>query len=145
MGRHPCKFRAFVVGNNSYRCLPPLAKCVNDARAMGVLLQRKGYVVTVLEDAGVEGFAQHFNQFANSLSAGSTVVVHFSGHGCQVAGPSPNRLLFVDQTTAEAAGGGFGAFFKLPPHMYVFSLFNSVSPSHLFPRSLQTPVVPLTQ
>jgi len=101
--RHPCKFRAFVVGNNAYQCVPPLAKCINDARTMGNLLQRKGYVVTILEDAGVDCFAEHFYNFACSLSSGCTVVVHFSGHGCQAAGA--NRLLFVDQAEADAAEG----------------------------------------
>jgi hypothetical protein len=101
--RHPCNFRAFVVGNNAYQRVPPLAKCVNDARAVGTLLQRKGYVVTILEDAGVDSFAEHFYNFACSLSAGCTVVVHFSGHGFQAAGA--NRLLFVDQADADAAEG----------------------------------------
>ncbi len=103
MGRHPCKFRAFVVGNNAYQRLPPLAKCVDDARAMGTLLKRKGYVVTILEDAGVDYFAEHFYNFACSLSAGCTVVVYFSGHGFQDAGA--NRLLFVDQAEVDAAEG----------------------------------------
>jgi uncharacterized caspase-like protein len=101
--RHPCKFRAFVVGNNAYQRVPPLAKCVNDARAMGALLQRKGYVVTILEDAGVDSFAEHFYSFACSLSSGCTVVVLFSGHGFQAAGA--NRLLFVDQAKVDAAKG----------------------------------------
>ena len=101
--RHPCKFRAFVVGNNAYQRAPPLAMCVNDARAVGTLLQRKGYVVTILENAGVDSFAEHFYNFACSLSAGCTVVVHFSGHGFQAAGA--NRLLFVDQAEVDAAEG----------------------------------------
>jgi hypothetical protein len=101
--RHPCKFRAFVVGNNAYHRVPPLAKCVNDARAMAALLRRKGYVVTILEDARVDSFARDFYNFACSLSAGCTVVVHFSGHGFQAAGA--NRLLFVDQAKVDAAKG----------------------------------------
>ncbi len=101
--RHPCQFRAFVVGNNKYKHLTPLQKCVNDASTMGAMLQRKGYVATVLEDAGVELFAHEFETFAASLSSGSTVVVHFSGHGTLAGGS--NRFVFVDQTTRDAEAG----------------------------------------
>jgi hypothetical protein len=101
--RHPCKFRAFVVGNNAYQRMRPLTKCVNDAWAMGALLERKGYVVTLLEDAVVGAFDLHLRQFAQSLSAGSTVILYFSGHGCQVAGV--NCLVSVDQSEAQAVAG----------------------------------------
>jgi uncharacterized caspase-like protein len=98
--RRPDKFRAFVVGNNAYQHLWPLGKCVDDARAMGALLERKGYAVTLLEDADVGGFEALFSQFASSLCSGCTVVLHFSGHGFQAAGS--NRLLFVDQSEDDA-------------------------------------------
>jgi hypothetical protein len=106
---------------------------------MGVLLQHKGYLVTVLEDTDAATFVDHFYQFARSLRAGSTVVVHFSGHGCQVAGPHPNRLVFVDQTIAEAAKGGLA-----PVFVTACCRFGLLCPPSLFPCSLQTPIAPLT-
>ncbi len=97
------EFRAFVVGNNAYQRMSGLDKCVNDARAVGALLERKGYSVTLLEDADVGTFRHTFSRFTASLCAGCSVVLHFSGHGCQAAGS--NYLVFVDQTEADAAEG----------------------------------------
>ena len=96
------RHRALVIGNNSYRYMPPLAKCVNDAQAMDGLLDRKGYHVTLLEDADVASFTAQLDAFVDSLCPAATVVLHFSGHGCQVAGV--NHLLFVDQSEADTGG-----------------------------------------
>ncbi len=88
-------FRALVIGNNSYRHMRPLTKCINDATAMKDLLDRKGYHVTLLTDATSEAFRDRLRIFADSLLPGDVVVVHFAGHGLQH--PDGNRLVFVDE------------------------------------------------
>jgi hypothetical protein len=83
--------------------MPTLAKGVNDACAFHDLLERKGYSGTRLGNLRVRDFARRFYQFACSLAPGSTVILYFSGHGCQASGG--NRLVFIDQSEADAATG----------------------------------------
>ncbi len=94
--------RAFVVGNNCYQKLRKLDVSVEDAKAMRDLLLQKGYDVTLVENADLSTFNSRFNKFVCSLRSGSTVVVHLSGHGCQVGGV--NYFLSVDQAEADAGG-----------------------------------------
>ncbi len=85
-----------MVGNNTYKHLVHLRHSINDANAMGSLLDRKGYDVTLLLDATSAAFRDQFCCFSESLCPGDTVVIHFSGHGLQQHGGS--RLVFIDES-----------------------------------------------
>jgi hypothetical protein len=94
------KHLAFIIGCNAYRQRPPLTHCVWDARAVADVLTSKGSDVTLCEDVDLEKFLDEFGRFMASISAGSTVVFYFSGHGCQDNGT--NCLLFPG---CERTGG----------------------------------------
>ncbi len=79
-------YAAFVVGINSYKKLPRLSKCVNDAKDMAALLARKGYAVTQLLNPTYKELHVKFNSFLESLSSDCNVVVFFSGHGMEEKG-----------------------------------------------------------
>ena len=94
-------FHAFVVGNNAYPTAP-LTKCENDADDMSALLADKGFNVTALKNATHVEFDRKFKSFVRSLVEGSTVLVHFSGHGIERAGE--NYLLPVDADVSTDEG-----------------------------------------
>jgi hypothetical protein len=94
------KHLAFIIGCNAYRQHPPLSHCVWDARAVAAVLICKGYDVMMCEDVDLQKFLDEFGRFMASISAGSTVVFYFSGHGCQDIGT--NCLLFPG---GERTGG----------------------------------------
>jgi uncharacterized caspase-like protein len=96
------KHHALVVGCGAYQQHPPLAHCVWDARAVADVLTSKGYDVTLCEDVDLETFLDNVAQFMASISAGSTVVFFFSGHGCQDNGA--NYLSFPGSDRASGSG-----------------------------------------
>jgi len=95
--------RALIVGIGQYGIPPadyptpgrrlkaytPLAGA-RDAEVMATALQRFGFspenITTVLDqEATLEGLRRHFVSFTASVEEGDDVVVHFSGHGHQIA------------------------------------------------------------
>jgi hypothetical protein len=97
----PCSYDAFVVGNNAYPG-SPLAKCVNDAKDMSDLLAGSGYNVTLLLNATKRDMRRKFDEFCESLSAGSMVVVYFAGHGLEREGR--NFLMPIDGEARSTTG-----------------------------------------
>jgi Caspase domain/YARHG domain len=85
---------AFIVGNDSYQNIDALKKAVNDARAMAQGLQRLGFQVVLGENLKRREFIERFNTFENSVRAGDTVFLFYSGHGVEVDGA--NYLIPTD-------------------------------------------------
>ena len=77
---------AFVVGNDAYQNIDPLKKAVNDARAIAQGLQQLGFRVTLGENLTRRDFIERFNTFENSVRAGDTAFVFYSGHGVELDG-----------------------------------------------------------
>src|SRR5215216_1831813 len=85
---------AFVVGNDLYQEVDPLKKAVNDARAVAQGLQRLGFQVTLGENLKRRDFIERLSAFENSVKAGDTVFLFYSGHGVELDGA--NYLIPTD-------------------------------------------------
>lgn len=86
---------ALVIGNTSYRHLPPLMNPVNDATDMSVKLKSLGFEVISLLDATQEQMDVAVDQFGQRLKTNGGVGLFFyAGHGVQVGGH--NYLIPVD-------------------------------------------------
>ncbi len=77
---------AMLVGINNYRSWPPLGTAENDAKDVATLLFRRGYVVTLLLNPSRHKWMSVFSRCISRLQPHSTVVLYFSGHGCQLGG-----------------------------------------------------------
>jgi Caspase domain len=93
--------RALVVGINAYPHVPPLSGCVNDARLMhNLLVDSFGFPedqVTLLTDdqATRDGILAAFDAMVAATGPDDIVVVHYAGHGSQIAdreGDEPSGL-----------------------------------------------------
>jgi uncharacterized caspase-like protein len=85
---------AFVVGNNAYTHLAPLANAVNDAAGLAAELHRSGFQITHLSDATESEIKHGMARFFGSVANGGVGVFYFSGHGAQILGR--NYLAPVD-------------------------------------------------
>jgi formylglycine-generating enzyme required for sulfatase activity len=93
---------ALVVGNNRYANLPTdqqLRKAVNDARAVGDVLDRLGFDVIRGEDLDRRGLVDKLDELSRRLTAGDTVFFYFSGHGVSLVGG--NYILPSDVPNVE--------------------------------------------
>ncbi|MET0964690.1 MAG: SUMF1/EgtB/PvdO family nonheme iron enzyme [Noviherbaspirillum sp.] len=84
---------ALVIGNAAYAA-QPLASAANDARAMALALQERGYAVTSHENLTQQGMLQALLAFRQQLEPGGVGLFYFAGHGIQTG--SRVRLLPVD-------------------------------------------------
>ncbi|HEV2041077.1 MAG TPA: caspase family protein, partial [Casimicrobiaceae bacterium] len=93
---------ALVVGNNSYP-RAPLNNAINDAKAVGALLERAGFDVTLKTDVGRDALRQAAKEFG-AMARGSEareVFFYYAGHGAQM--DWRNYLLPVDARVAAAS------------------------------------------
>ena len=98
----PKQRAAFVWGNNAYPAPNTLQKCINDANAMATLLDENEYDVTLVKDAKGRHVKLVFEEFVAKLIDGCQVVVHYSGHGCEMGGV--NYLVPVDGRATSSDG-----------------------------------------
>lgn len=85
---------ALVIGNTNYRDAP-LRNPANDAKAIGVQLQKLGFRTDVLLDAGRQQMADSIAAFGNALARSKGVgLFYYAGHGAQLAWR--NYLIPVD-------------------------------------------------
>ena len=92
---------ALVVGNNGYP-FAPLRNAINDAKAVGALLERSGFAVTLATDttrAALREAAATFGAAARSREA-KQVFFYYAGHGAQTEWR--NYLLPVDARVGSA-------------------------------------------
>ena len=92
---------AFLIGNNNYAHLAPLANAVNDAAAFASELRKVGFQVTHLSEADATVARNGVHRFLASIANGGVGVFYFSGHGVQVAGR--NFLVPVDYAPGSTA------------------------------------------
>jgi uncharacterized caspase-like protein len=92
---------ALVVGNNSYP-RAPLNNAINDAKAVGALLERAGFDVTLKTDVGRDALRQAAKEFGAMArgSEASEVFFYYAGHGAQTNWR--NFLIPVDERIETA-------------------------------------------
>jgi uncharacterized caspase-like protein len=76
---------ALVVGNDAYS-RSPLGNAVNDAKAVGALLERAGFVVMLKTDVNRDALREAATTFAAvaRASEANEVVFYYAGHGAQM-------------------------------------------------------------
>ena len=94
---------ALVIGNGRYEHVSPDPSGSNDAESVGAALERLGFTVTTLKDAGYVDMAWGLEEFARAAQSAQTAVVFYAGHGHAADGR--NFLAPVDARpkTHEAA------------------------------------------
>ena len=83
-----------MIGNGSYQHAPALANPGNDAADVGAALDRLGFQVTRIENAGYSELRRGLQQFALAASASEVAVVFYAGHGIEM--DKRNYLVPVD-------------------------------------------------
>ncbi len=92
---------ALVIGNSGYRD-SPLSNPANDARAIGAVLKKTGFDVTIKLDAPRSELAQAVQLYTEALGKRQAVgVFYFAGHGLQLAWR--NFMVPVDANVRTAA------------------------------------------
>lgn len=92
---------ALVIGNSNYSDLGYLENPRNDAQDMQAALESIGFRVTAAYDLNRRAMRRTLYKFGNTLQAGDTALVYYSGHGAEHNGK--NYLLSLDAllTTPE--------------------------------------------
>ena len=90
---------ALVIGNASYAHAPALSNPLNDAADVGAALERLGFEVTRLENAGQAALRRGLQEFSLAASASEVAVVFYAGHGIEV--DRRNFLVPVDARLAS--------------------------------------------
>ncbi len=75
---------ALVIGNGTYAHAPSLANPLNDAADIGGALERLGFKVTRIENAGYSELRRGLQQFSLAASASEMAAVFYAGHGIEV-------------------------------------------------------------
>ena len=113
-------FYALVIGINDYHApLPPLKSAVNDAKAVGkVLEEHYGFHVQYLLDAQATRFniLDALGKYESSLQPNDNLVIYYAGHG------------YLDPNTRRAYWMPYDANSKLSPNRIISDdLMNEVS------------------
>ena len=113
-------FYALVIGINDYHApLPPLKSAVNDAKAVGkVLEEHYGFHVQYLLDAQATRFniLDALGKYESSLQPNDNLVIYYAGHG------------YLDPNTKRAYWMPYDANSKLSPNRIISDdLMNEVS------------------
>ncbi len=75
-------YHALVIGNDDYQSMPDLRSAISDARAVaGVLRERYGFKVTLLENATRYEILSAFNEMRASLTSEDNLLIYYAGHG----------------------------------------------------------------
>ena len=76
------KYYALVIGNNTYRELPDLQSAVNDARAVGALLEHQyGFEVELLTNATRSEIFGSLASMRRRVGSDDNVLIYYAGHG----------------------------------------------------------------
>lgn len=75
-------FHALIIGNNDYAHHDPLKTAINDARGVaGVLRDRYGFNVRLLENATRDEMVFEFARLTQNMGKDDNVLVYYAGHG----------------------------------------------------------------
>lgn len=88
------KRHALVIGNAAYQGVPTLKNPVNDAKSMAEVLNKVGFKVIEVTNAGQKEMNRAITAFGNSITDNDTALFFYAGHGLQVKGE--NFIVPVD-------------------------------------------------
>jgi len=92
-------YHALVIGNNDYQHLPKLGTAINDAQAVGNLLQNKyGFNVHIITDATRAYILTAINSYRRKLSPHDNLLIYYAGHGWLDKDADQGYWLPVDAT-----------------------------------------------
>lgn len=78
------RYEALVIGNNAYTHLRPLKTPINDAIAVGKILEETyGFTVTLLTDASREQIIASLDDLRSRLTEQDNLLIYYAGHGVQ--------------------------------------------------------------
>ena len=86
--------KALVIGNGAYTHVPPLPNPPNDSAAISAALERLGFAVMRLDDAGKSDLEQGLLTFMQAAQGAEIAMVFYAGHGMEV--DNRNFLVPVD-------------------------------------------------
>ena len=93
--RAPARTRtALVIGNGAYAAASTLESSADDAAAVEAVLERIGFDVTPLLDAGKDAMDEALRAFGSTSAGAELALVFYSGHGADVDGA--NYLIPID-------------------------------------------------
>jgi hypothetical protein len=98
---HAEKRVALVIGNSSYRGMPPLPNPKNDATDMAAALHRVGFETILATNLDKRGMDDAFRRFARLARDAHAALFFYAGHGMQFAGT--NYLMPVDAKLQDDA------------------------------------------
>ncbi|MGY4575631.1 caspase family protein [Bradyrhizobium sp. USDA 3256] len=85
---------ALVIGNGAYKSVPALSNPPNDAGDIAAALQRLGFAVTLITNAGFDEMRRGLIAFGRNAAGAVMAAVYFAGHGMEINGD--NWLIPVD-------------------------------------------------
>jgi uncharacterized caspase-like protein len=77
---------ALIIGNSDYRNYPDLRNPTNDARALGTVLRRLDFNVSVGADLDAMAFRKAIQSFLDQIDKDTVALFFYAGHGVQVNG-----------------------------------------------------------
>ena len=99
---------ALVIGNGTYVHVQEDPSACNDAAGVGAALERLGFTVTTLEDAGYADMLRGLLEFSQTALSAQAAVVFYAGHGNAAGGRSFLIPVDTHQAVFNAADeGGF--------------------------------------
>jgi hypothetical protein len=76
------RYRALIIGNNSYQGIPSLSTAVADAQATDrVLRERYGFETTVLLNANRYEILSSLDEMRRTMTADDNLLIYYAGHG----------------------------------------------------------------
>ncbi len=90
---------ALVIGNGEYEHMSVLPNPTNDAADVGAALQRLGFDVTSVVNAGIDALVDEMEVFRRKSAGADVALVFYAGHGIEVQGT--NYLIPVDARLAN--------------------------------------------
>lgn len=76
------RYRALIIGNNSYQGIPSLSTAVADAQATDrVLRERYGFQTTVLLNANRFEILSSLDEMRRTMTADDNLLIYYAGHG----------------------------------------------------------------
>ena len=94
---------ALVIGNGRYEHVPNDPSGPNDTESVGAALERLGFTVTTLKDAGYVDMVWELQEFAQSAQSAQTAMVFYTGHGFTADGRNFLAPVDIRPKTREAA------------------------------------------
>jgi uncharacterized protein len=79
------RYYALIIGNQHYQLIESLQTPVNDAeRTAGVLREKYGFTVQILEDSSDVGMLKALNDLNDVLKPDDNLLIYYAGHGARL-------------------------------------------------------------